>query len=43
MAKGKTPQKTRLSADQRRSRRYQVFFVIVTAVVLLSMLLSQVK
>jgi predicted nucleic acid-binding Zn ribbon protein len=43
MVKVRSNKRPRLNADQRRVRRYQIFFVIVTAVVLLSMLLSLVK
>jgi predicted nucleic acid-binding Zn ribbon protein len=32
-----------MTADQRRARGYRIFFYIVTAVVLISMILSQVR
>jgi hypothetical protein len=43
MAKDRSSVKRKLTAQQRQSRRYQVFFVIVTVIVLLSMILTQVK
>jgi predicted nucleic acid-binding Zn ribbon protein len=43
MAKGKSSKRTKMTAEQRRVRGYQIFFYVITGVVLISMILSQVK
>jgi hypothetical protein len=43
MAKNRSSVKRKLTSEQRATRRNQVFFFIVTGVVLISMILSLVK